>query len=127
GWSIDPVGFRVILREVWSRYNLPIVITENGLGDYDTLTEFGKVHDQYRIEYLGAHIQEMQKAMADGVEVFGYCPWSAIDLVSTHQGVAKRYGFVYVDRTDEDLRSLKRYKKDSFAWYQKVIADNGIG
>lgn len=125
GWSIDPEGFRVILREVWDRYQLPIIITENGLGEYDTL-EDGKVHDDYRIEYLRAHIEQLQLAAGDGVDVFGYCPWSAIDLVSTHQGVAKRYGFIYVDRTDEDLGTLQRYPKDSFYWYQKVIENNSV-
>ncbi len=124
GWQIDPVGFRTMLRRIWDRYRLPLIITENGLGEFDKL-EDGKVHDDYRIEYLRAHIEQMHLAVADGVEVFGYCPWSAIDLVSTHQGIAKRYGFIYVDRTDTDLRSLKRYRKDSFYWYQKLIASNG--
>ncbi|WP_338360667.1 family 1 glycosylhydrolase, partial [Enterococcus faecium] len=60
------------------------------------------------------------------VDVFGYLPWSAIDVVSTHQGFNKRYGFIYVDRTDENLKELKRIKKESFFWYQKVIARNGL-
>lgn len=55
----------------------------------------------------------------------GYCPWSAIDLVSTHEGIRKRYGFIYVDTTDEEVGTLDRYKKDSFYWYKKVIATNG--
>ena len=41
------------------------------------------------------------------------------------QGFKKRYGLVYVDRTDDDLKELKRIKKDSFYWYQKVIQSNG--
>jgi len=32
---------------------------------------------------------------------------------------------IYVDQDDEGNGSLKRYKKDSFNWYQKVIASNG--
>ena len=48
-----------------------------------------------------------------------------MDLVSTHQGYGKRYGFVYVDRGEEDLRTMARIPKDSFRWYQKVIATNG--
>ena len=126
GWGIDPQGFRTVMRRIWERYGLPLIITENGLGEYDTLTEDGRVHDQYRIEYLTKHIEQIRYALADGVDVFGYCPWSAIDLVSTHQGVAKRYGFIFVDRTDDDLRSLARYRKDSFFWYQGVIAANGL-
>lgn len=125
GWEIDPIGFRNTLREVYSRYHLPIIITENGLGAYDTLTEDGKVHDPYRINYLRNHIEQMQLAISDGVEMMGYCPWSAIDLISTHEGMRKRYGFIYVDRDEFDLRTLDRYRKDSFFWYKKVIATNG--
>ena len=124
-WEIDPVGFRNTLREVYSRYRLPIIITENGLGAYDTLTEDGKVHDQYRINYLRTHIEQMRLAITDGVEMMGYCPWSAIDLISTHEGMKKRYGFIYVDRDEFELRTMKRYRKDSFYWYKKVIASNG--
>ena len=125
GWEIDPTGFRNTLREIYSRYRLPIIITENGLGAYDKLTEDGKVHDQYRINYLRTHITQLQLAISDGVEMMGYCPWSAIDLISTHEGMVKRYGFIYVDREEFDLKTMARYRKDSFYWYKKVIATNG--
>ena len=125
GWEIDPIGFRATVREIYNRYRLPILITENGLGAYDTLTEDGKVHDPYRIDYLRHHIEQIHLAITDGVEMMGYNPWSAIDLISTHEGIKKRYGFIYVDRDDFDLKTLKRYRKDSFYWYKKVIATNG--
>ena len=125
GWEIDPVGFRATLREVWSRYHLPILITENGLGAYDALEADGSVHDPYRIAYLRNHIEQMKLALADGVEMVGYCPWSAIDLISTHEGMRKRYGFIFVNRDEFDLKDLKRYRKDSFHWYKKLIASNG--
>ena len=124
GWEIDPIGFRATFRAIWDRYHLPLLVTENGLGAFDTLVD-GQVHDGYRIDYLRDHIAQIQLAVSDGVEVMGYCPWSAIDLVSTHQGVSKRYGFVYVNRDEFDLLDLARYRKDSFAWYQGVIAGNG--
>jgi 6-phospho-beta-glucosidase len=124
-WEIDPVGFRNTLNEVYSRYHLPIIITENGLGAYDTLAEDGRVHDQYRINYLRQHIEQMRLAITDDVEMMGYCPWSAIDLISTHEGMRKRYGFIYVDRDEFDLKTLARYRKDSFWWYKQVIASNG--
>jgi 6-phospho-beta-glucosidase len=127
GWPIDPEGFRFTLNEVYSRYRLPILITENGIGAKDVLTEDGQVHDQYRIDYLHQHIAQMELAVKDGVEVIGYCPWSAIDLISTHEGITKRYGFIYVNRTEDDLLDLARFKKDSFYWYQQVIAKNGLG
>lgn len=125
GWEIDPIGFRATVREMYSRYHLPLLVTENGLGAYDTLTEDKKVHDPYRIEYLRRHIEQIQLAITDGVEMMGYNPWSAIDLISTHEGMKKRYGFIYVDRDEFDLKTLKRYRKDSFYWYKKVIETNG--
>ncbi|EOH87420.1 glycoside hydrolase family 1 protein [Enterococcus villorum] len=125
GWPIDPEGFRFTLNEIYSRYRLPLLVTENGIGASEQL-EDGKVHDDYRIDYLQKHIQQMELAIEDGVEMLGYCPWSAIDLISTHEGIKKRYGFIYVNRTDEELFDLARYKKDSFYWYQKVIAKNGL-
>lgn len=125
-WPIDPVGLRVTANQIYDRYRLPVLITENGLGQEDTLTEDGKIHDQYRIDYLEAHIKQMALAIDDGVEFLGYCPWSAIDLISTHEGFKKRYGFIYVNRDDFDLKDLSRYKKDSFYWYQNVIANNSL-
>ncbi|MGT2775065.1 glycoside hydrolase family 1 protein [Streptococcus hyovaginalis] len=125
GWEIDPMGFRATVREMYSRYRLPLLVTENGLGAYDTLTEDGKIHDTYRIKYLQDHIEQIQLAISDGVDMMGYNPWSAIDLISTHEDIKKRYGFIYVDRDEFDLKSLKRYRKDSFYWYQRVIATNG--
>jgi len=126
GWEIDPVGFRTTFRALYERYHLPLLVTENGLGAFDTLEADGTVHDQYRIDYLHAHIEQIQWAISDGVEVMGYCPWSAIDLVSTHQGIRKRYGFVYVDRDEFDLKDCARYRKDSFTWYQELIRANAL-
>jgi len=126
GWPIDPEGFRFTLNEIYSRYRLPLLITKNGIGAKDELTADGQIHDAYRIDYLEQHIEQMHHALEDGVEIIGYCPWSAIDLISTHEGIQKRYGFIYVDRTDEDLKSLDRYKKDSFYWYQQLIAKNEL-
>ena len=126
GAAIDPSGLRVALNEYWQRYHLPLIITENGLGTPDILTEDGKVHDEYRIDYLRSHIEACALAIEDGVEMIGYCPWSFMDLLSSAQGFRKRYGLVYTNRTDDELLDLKRIKKDSFYWYQNVIKNNGL-
>lgn len=125
GWVIDPVGLRLTLRKVFERYNLPILITENGIGAPDQLQEDGTINDDYRIEFISAHLKQLQLAITDGVDVIGYCPWAAIDVVSTHQGYGKRYGFIYVNRSEHDLMDLRRIKKKSFYWYQKLIETNG--
>ncbi|WHA08596.1 6-phospho-beta-glucosidase [Enterococcus montenegrensis] len=125
GWQIDPVGLRYTLNIVYERYNLPLFIVENGFGAYDKL-EDGKIHDPYRIDYLQKHIDQMELAVnVDGVDLMGYTPWGVIDLVSFGSGeMEKRYGFIYVDKDNAGNGTLKRLKKDSFAWYQKLIQEN---
>ncbi len=124
-WTIDPMGLRYCCREITSRYDLPIVISENGLGAFDKV-ENGQVHDTYRIAYLKAHLEELKKACDDGCCVLAYCTWSFTDLLSWLNGYQKRYGFVYVDREeDENSGTLDRICKDSYYWYQKVIKTNG--
>ena len=127
GWQIDPVGLRYTLNELYNRYQIPLMVVENGLGAFDKQEADGSIHDPYRIDYLRAHIQQMKKAVEeDGVDLMGYTPWGCIDLVSASTGeMAKRYGFIYVDADDHGNGTFKRYKKDSFAWYKKVIASNG--
>lgn len=123
GWAIDPEGLRIILNLVYERYRKPLFIVENGLGAYDHLVD-GQVNDDYRIKYLGDHVLAMKHAIEDdGVDVIGYTPWSAIDIVSASTGeMAKRYGFIYVDVDNAGKGSYKRYRKASFHWYRDVIA-----
>ncbi|WP_270311770.1 glycoside hydrolase family 1 protein [Ligilactobacillus agilis] len=126
GWQIDSVGLRVTLNEYWDRYQVPLFIVENGLGALDKLEADGSIHDSYRIDYLRKHIIQMQEAIKDGVQLIGYTMWGPIDLISASTSeMSKRYGFIYVDQDDDGNGSLKRYKKDSFYWYKKVIASNG--
>ena len=127
GWQIDALGLRTTMNELYDRYQKPLFIVENGLGAKDAVDENGYVEDDYRIDYLRAHIQAMKDAVElDGVELWGYTSWGPIDLVSASTGeMSKRYGFIYVDKDDAGSGSLKRSKKKSFDWYKKVIATNG--
>lgn len=125
GWTIDPVGLRFMLNEFYDRYQCPIYITENGCGYYDKL-EDGRIHDDYRVEYYRAHIEQMKLAIEDGVDLRGYYAWGPLDIVSCSSSeMSKRYGFIYVDLDDYGKGSGKRIRKDSFGWYQKVIRTNG--
>lgn len=121
GWNIDPYGFKHFLMDFWHRYQMPLLILENGLGHRDVVAEDGSIDDDYRIAYLRDHITRMKEAIDLGAEVVGYLTWSATDLYSTREGFEKRYGFVHVDKDDD----LRRRRKKSFFWYQKVIATNG--
>lgn len=127
GWVIDPIGFRVLINQMYDRYQKPLFVVENGLGAVDSPDEYGYVEDNYRIDYLRDHIHQMELAIEeDGVEILGYTAWGCIDIVSGGTGeMKKRYGFIYVDMDDEGKGTKKRSKKKSFDWYKKVIASNG--
>lgn len=125
GWQIDPEGLRISLNDMYDRYQLPIFIAENGIGAYDTL-EDGQIHDNYRIDYLRQHVEQMAEAIKDGVDLIGYTMWGIIDIVSCGTiEMSKRYGVIYVDRDEEGKGSNKRFKKDSFYWYKKCIESDG--
>lgn len=127
GWQIDPIGLRYALNLLYERYQIPLFIVENGFGAIDKIEIDGSINDDYRIDYLKAHIEEMKKAVAlDGVELIGYTPWGCIDCISFTTGeMKKRYGFIYVDKDNNGKGTLERYKKKSFYWYKKVIESNG--
>ena len=129
GWQIDPVGLRIVLNQYWDRWQKPLFIVENGLGARDELVEANgelTVLDDYRIEYLRAHLLQVREAIADGVQLLGYTTWGCIDMISASTAqMSKRYGFVYVDRSDDGSGTLARYRKKSFDWYRRVIASNG--
>lgn len=126
GWQIDALGLRYVLNQIYDRYQIPIIIVENGLGAVDEIDSEGKIHDDYRIEYMREHIKEMKEAILDGVELFGYTCWGCTDLVSASTGeMKKRYGLIYVEKYDDGTGDFSRKRKDSFYWYKKVIATNG--
>jgi 6-phospho-beta-glucosidase len=126
GWQIDPKGLRYLLNELYGRYELPIMVVENGLGAVDKVEADGSIHDNYRIDYLRDHVNHMKEAINDGVDVIGFTPWGCIDLVSISTGeMKKRYGFIYVDKDNEGNGTLNRSRKDSFYWYKRVIESNG--
>ncbi len=125
GWSIDPLGFRDILTKTYNSYGLPMFPIENGIGVREKY-DGHEIQDDYRINYHRAHIQAMKDAMfEDGVAVIGYLGWGLIDIPSSSGNMEKRYGMVYVNRGNHDLRDMKRIPKKSYGWFKKVIASNG--
>ena len=126
GWAIDPKGLKFFMHEIYDRYQIPLMNCENGLGAFDILEEDGRVHDQYRIDYMREHVKAMSEGIDEGVDLMGYTWWGCIDLVSASTGeIRKRYGFIYVDVDDFGNGTYKRYKKDSFEYCKKVYTSNG--
>ena len=127
GWQIDPIGLRISMVDLYDRYRNPLFIVENVLGAVDKVEEDGTINDQYRIDYLKAHMKAMLDAIElDGVECMGYTSWGCIDLISeSTKQMSKRYGYIYVDCDDYGKGTYKRIPKKSFYWYKDVIATNG--
>lgn len=120
-WEIWPQGLTDGIMMIKARYgDIPIYITENGLGAKDPVID-GEVVDWPRIDYLRMHIEALEKAIELGADVRGYYPWSFIDLLSWLNGYKKQYGFVYVDHQ----QNLARKRKKSFYWYKEVISSHG--
>ncbi len=126
GWQIDPEGLRIALNQIYDRYQIPLMVVENGMGALDEVSPDGSIHDQYRIDYLRSHVRAMGEAVDDGVDLMGYTWWGPIDLVSAGTGeMRKRYGFIYVDKHDDGSGTYERRRKESFFAYQKIIKSNG--
>ena len=125
GWTIDPTGLRITLRQLYDRYEMPIYIVENGFGYNDQINADGQIIDDYRIDYMRKHLEEMKLAIQEGVDCRGYLSWGPVDILSSRAQMKKRYGFIYVNRENDDLKDMRRIRKKSFAWYQQVIASNG--
>ena len=107
---------------MYERYGKPVIVSENGLGARDLLTENGEVHDEYRIDYMKSYYEQAQLALEDGVPLEAYIAWGIIDIVSAGScEMDKRYGVIYVDADNLGNGSYKRYKKDSFYWYKDFI------
>lgn len=125
-WSIDPVGLRLGLVQLYYKYSLPLFIMESGVGVVEELDKHQTVEDDYRIAYLSEHITQMKRAIEeDGVNCFGFLTWAPIDILSSRGQMKKRYGFIYVDRSDTEIGSLNRYKKKSFEWFKEVTMNQG--
>jgi len=109
GWDIYPQGLYKLLMAL-KIYNLPIMITENGICTQD---------DSLRWNYIQEHLVEVGRAMDQGVNVLGYIYWSLIDNFEWAQGFTPRFGLVHVDYQNqkrtirESARKLAQVAKDS--------------
>jgi 6-phospho-beta-glucosidase len=127
GWQIDPDGLLIALKKLADRYpGLPLMISENGLGQREEPGPDGIIHDDYRIAYHRDHLQAVAQALAEGCPVFAYLAWSGIDIVSASSNErSKRYGFIHVDLDDAGNGTGKRTPKDSYHWFAQVAHSNG--
>jgi beta-glucosidase len=122
GWEVSPETFYDLLVRVGRDHPLPIVVTENGAAYTDAPPANGVVDDPERVDYLRRHLAAVERAIADGVDVRGYCAWSLLDNFEWDHGYSKRFGIVYVD-----YETQRRVPKRSALWYRDLIAATANG
>lgn len=120
GWFVAPDALYWGPRFLCERYRQPLVITENGMSNADTVSLDGAVHDPQRVDYLHRYLLALGRAAADGANVMGYFQWSLLDNFEWAEGYHQRFGMVYVD-----YETRKRIPKDSARWYAEVARSNG--
>ncbi|MFP4068729.1 MAG: GH1 family beta-glucosidase [Opitutales bacterium] len=119
-WPVTPDALYWGPRFFHERYQLPIVITENGMSGHDWVHLDGRVPDPHRIDFTARYLRELRRAAGDGVEVRGYFHWSLMDNFEWAEGFRQRFGLIHVD-----YPTGRRTLKDSAMWYREVIASNG--
>lgn len=120
GWAVDGRVLYWASKFMYERYNLPIIITENGLSDNDWVCQDGKVHDAQRADFLHTYLRELKRAADEDIPVIGYQYWSVMDNFEWAEGYDPRFGLIYVD-----YQTGKRTLKDSALEYKKIITSNG--
>ncbi len=110
GWLIDPEGLHSVLVDVYRRYGKPIVISENGIGTQS---------EQKKIRYFREHLNQMRRAMTDGVDIRGYFPWTLTDNYEWAEGYAANFGL-----TDLNRRTLTLEIGPAGRWFQKFLREN---
>lgn len=119
GWYIDGRCLYWTVKHYWKRYQLPIMITENGMAD--TLPAIdGKVHDQQRIDFLDEFLGNLKRAADERIPVLGYQHWSFMDNFEWNEGYGPRFGLVHVN-----YETQERILKDSAYHYMEIIKENG--
>jgi beta-glucosidase len=116
GWEVYPQGLREAADWAMARGVREILVTENGLAADDTVEPDGRIRDPYRSGFLASHLDVIERALADGLPIAGYCVWSLLDNFEWASGWGKRFGLVHVD-----YQTLERRLKDSALWYRDRI------
>ena len=112
GWEAYPEGLYLSLKRLWRELQVPLVITENGIGTDD---------DQWRQAFLLQHLYQVHRAIREGVPVQGYFHWSFIDNFEWTEGYASRFGLVDCNR-----KTLERTIKASGHLYAQIAQENTL-
>lgn len=125
GWEIYPKAMYDIAINIRDNYNnIPWFISENGMGvegEEKYINEDGVIEDDYRIEFLKEHLENLHKGIEEGSNCFGYHTWTPIDCWSWCNAYKNRYGFIALN-----LKTQEKTIKKSGRWIKEVSKNNGF-
>ncbi|ALB28534.1 glycoside hydrolase family 1 protein [Companilactobacillus heilongjiangensis] len=126
GWEIYPRALFDIAMMMKDKYhNIPWYVSENGMGVADEARfkdDSGMIDDQYRIDFIKEHLEQLHRGIEAGSNCFGYHMWTYIDCWSWLNGYRNRYGFYSVDLDDNYKRTVKK----SGLWFKELTKNNGF-
>jgi beta-glucosidase len=113
GYEFWPQALEATIRRAWLvTQQVPIVVTENGIGTAD---------DAERIEYVDAALRGVLRCTADGIDVRGYTYWSLMDNFEWVFGYRPTFGLIAVDRATQ-VRTVK----PSARWLGAIARANAL-
>jgi beta-glucosidase len=114
-WGVRLVG------DALGKRGMPVFVSENGCACDDAPNAAGEILDLGRILYTRAYLRSAVRAIGEGLPLVGYFHWSLMDNFEWPWGYSRRFGITYVDYATQ-----ARIPKQSFRWYQNVIAQNAV-
>ena len=107
-----PEGIERMLSWARRRYNLPIIITENGVNDAD---------DRLRPRYLVEHLHQVWRAIQWNWQVKGYFHWSLVDNFEWERGWTQRFGLWGLN-----VETQARIRRPSVNLYAAICKENAL-
>lgn len=126
GWEIYPEALYDVAMLMKNKYhNIPWFVSENGMGVAEEerfMDDFGEIQDDYRIDFMKEHLEQLHRGIEEGSQCFGYHTWTFVDCWSWLNGYRNRYGFYRIDLENGNERTIKK----SGHWYRQLAENNGF-
>ncbi len=111
GNEIYPPGLYRALKE-FAGYGLPLAVTENGVADAD---------DHLRPAVIVTHLEQVHRAISEGVDVRAYLHWSLLDNYEWADGYTMKFGLFAVD-----FDTFKRTPRGSVQVFGDIVRANAV-
>jgi len=111
-WEVYPEGYYPLIKSFWERYQKPLWMTENGIGTTD---------DSLKRQYIIKHLQQVHRAIEEGIDIRGYLIWTWVTNFEWAEGFGSDFGLVGMEP-----RTLDRIPRESAFMFKDIITQNGL-